>query len=274
MAGAVGVEPTTVGFGDRCSAIGTTPLMKHYAKMSPVSEAHSIRRSLSILLDDLSYNASADSVAAFADSEAELFVHGDWVDQGNLHLYVIAWHNHFYALWELDGAGDVGGTEVELWTVALEECGVTAAFILAQYIHFRLELGVWSDGTWLCKNLTAFNFFTLGAAEKNADVFACTAFVEGLTEHFYAGASGLCSFLDTNDFKFVAYVYDTAFYTAGYYGTATRDREYVFDWEKEWLVEVTYRIRDVGIHGGCEFNNLFFPCCVAFKRLECGTADS
>ena len=49
--------------------------------------------------------------------------------------------------------GDVGGAEVELWTVVREEWRVTAAFILGQYVDLGLELGVWGDAAGLGKHL-------------------------------------------------------------------------------------------------------------------------
>ena len=50
----------------------------------------------------------------------------------HLHVDVVAGHDHFNAIGQLDVAGNVGGAEVELRTIAVEERGMTAAFFLGQ----------------------------------------------------------------------------------------------------------------------------------------------
>ena len=40
----------------------------------------------------------------------------------------------------------VGGTEVELWTIAIEEWFMTATFFFRQDVYLCFELGVWGDG--------------------------------------------------------------------------------------------------------------------------------
>src|ERR1041385_2699204 len=85
---------------------------------------------------------------------------------------VVAWHNHFLVRWQLDGAGHVGGTEVELWTVVVEERGVTAAFIFRQNVDLAGEVIVRLDRTWLSQNLATLDVFTLGAAQQQANVVA------------------------------------------------------------------------------------------------------
>ena len=76
---------------------------------------------------DLRYHSGADSAAAFTDSEAQLFFHGDWGNQFNVELQVVARHHHFGAFRKLNGAGYVRGAEVELGAVVVEERRVTAA---------------------------------------------------------------------------------------------------------------------------------------------------
>gem|GEM_PF-3545825 len=56
---------------------------------------------VSQLSDNFSNNTRANGTATFADCEAQTFVHCDWVDQGNNHFDVVAWHDHFNAFWQL-----------------------------------------------------------------------------------------------------------------------------------------------------------------------------
>ena len=95
-----------------------------------------------ILAVDLGNNAGTNGTAAFTDSETQAFLDGDGGDQLNIHLDVIARHAHLDALGQGDDAGHVGGTEIELRTVVVEEGGMTAAFVLGQDVNLAMELGV------------------------------------------------------------------------------------------------------------------------------------
>src|SRR5499427_10518068 len=95
-----------------------------------------------LLLDDLSDYAGADGAAALADREAKSLVHGDRLDQLDLHVRVVARHDHLLALRELDRAGHVGGAEVELRPVVVEERRVPPTLVLREDIDLALELGV------------------------------------------------------------------------------------------------------------------------------------
>ncbi len=105
-----------------------------------------------ILLEDLGDNAGTNGTAAFTDSEAQTFLDSDGVDQLDLHIDVVARHDHLNTIGQLDVAGDVGGTEVELGTVAVEEGGMTAAFFLGQHVHLADGVGVGLDGAGLGPN--------------------------------------------------------------------------------------------------------------------------
>ena len=111
-----------------------------------------MRDQLDLSLDD---NAGTDGTTALADSEAEALLDSDRGDQLDLHVDVIAGHAHLGALGQGDDAGDVGGTEVELRTIVVEERGVTAALILVQDVDLTNELGEGVNGARLAENLTA-----------------------------------------------------------------------------------------------------------------------
>ncbi|CAI9001995.1 Anti restriction protein [Pseudomonas sp. IT-P218] len=228
------------------------------------------------LLDDFSYNASTNGTAAFTDSEAQTVFHCDGFDQGNSHLNVVTWHYHFNAFWQLAVTGHVSSTEVELWTVAFEERSVTAAFFLAQNVNFCGELGVRLNRTWLNQNLTTLNVVTLGATQQNAAVLASTTFVEQLAEHLNTGAGGGGGVTQTNDFQCILNANDTALDTTSHNSTTTRDREYVFDWHQEWLVDSTLWLWDVGIQSFNQLTNgsgAHFVVVFAFQRHTSRTDD-
>src|SRR5215469_15629588 len=83
-----------------------------------------VPKTTSCLLDDLGDDAGADGLAALADGEAQAVFHGDRADQGHHHLGVVPRHHHLRALRQVAGPGHVGGPEVELRTVTVEERSV------------------------------------------------------------------------------------------------------------------------------------------------------
>src|SRR5690625_3432260 len=128
------------------------------------------------LLVDLRDHAGADGAAAFADGEAQAFLHRDRVDQRDVHLHVVARHHHLHAFRQHHRAGHVRRAEVELRTVALEERRVTTAFFLAQAVHLGLELRVRRDRALLGDDLAALDLVTLDAAQHHARGVAGTDF--------------------------------------------------------------------------------------------------
>src|SRR3989338_6617803 len=94
-----------------------------------------------ILSGNLGNGTCADGVAAFTDGKAELLLKRY---RGN-ELYFegdrVARHDHFGAIGESDLSGHIGGTDVELRLVAVEERGVAAALILVKDVNLRLKVG-------------------------------------------------------------------------------------------------------------------------------------
>ncbi|VTX76845.1 Uncharacterised protein [Neisseria sicca] len=156
-------------------------------------------------------------------------------------------------------------------TVVGEERSMTTTLFFAQYVHFRFEFGVRSDGTRFSQYLTAFHFFAFGTAQQYAYVVTCLTFVQQFAEHFNTGTSGFLGFFQTYDFDLVTNVDDTALYTAGYYGTATGDGEYVFDRQQERFVHGTLGRRDVAVQCGSQFEDFFFVSGIAFQGFQCRT---
>src|ERR1700739_3198575 len=132
----------------------------------------------SVLLDDLRNDPGADRTAAFADREPQTLVHGDRLDQLDLHLDVVAGHDHLSALGQPGHAGDVGRAEVELRPVAREERRVTSALLLLEDVDLGLELGVRGDRSGLAQHLPALDVLTLGPSQQAAGVVARLALIE------------------------------------------------------------------------------------------------
>src|SRR5688572_28263464 len=106
-----------------------------------------------LLLDDLRDDARADGLAALADGKAQALLHGDGRDQRHHHLHVVPGHHHLGALGQLHRAGHVGGAEVKLRPVVVEERRVAPALLLAQDVHLALELRVRGDRAGLGQHL-------------------------------------------------------------------------------------------------------------------------
>src|SRR5947209_17756543 len=122
--------------------------------------------SLPLLLDDLGDDASTNGAAALADGEPEALIHGDRLDHLDLHVRVVARHDHLLAVRQLDRAGDVGRPEVELRPVAVEERRVTATFVLPEDVDLGLEVRVRVDRTRLRENLAALDLLALRSAAE------------------------------------------------------------------------------------------------------------
>src|SRR5213080_3170790 len=118
------------------------------------------------LLDDLGDHARADGATTLADGEPQALIHRDRLDELDLHLDVVAGHDHLDALGQLGHARHVGGAEVELRAVAREERRVAPALLLLEDVHLGLELGVRRDRPGLAQHLAALDLLALGAAQQ------------------------------------------------------------------------------------------------------------
>src|SRR5437763_1230626 len=195
------------------------------------------RPPLHLLLENVRDGAGTDGAAPFADGEAQSLLHGDRRDQVDGQRGVVARHDHLRSLRQFGGAGDVGGAEVELRTVAIEERRMTSAFFLGQDVDLGLELGVRSDRARLGANLAALDVLALHAAEQQTDVVARLALIEQLAEHLDAGDDLLDGGAETDDLHFLADLDHAALDTAGDHRAAAGDREDVLDRHQERLVD-------------------------------------
>src|SRR5215470_19600535 len=95
-----------------------------------------------LLLSDRHDDAGTHGLAALTDGEALLLLHGDRRDQLDVHGGVVAGHDHLGARRQRALASHVGGAEIELRTIVVEERRVPPALVLGENIGFRLELPV------------------------------------------------------------------------------------------------------------------------------------
>ena len=186
---------------------------------------------------------------------------------------VVTRHSHLGALGELDRTGNVGGTEVELRTITIEERGVTAALLLGQNVDLAGELGVRGNRTGLAENLAALDVLALDAAEQQTDVVASLAEVHGLTEHLDTGNDGVLGILDADDLDGLVELELTALDTAGSNGTTAGDGHNVLNGHQEREVVVTSRRRNVLVDGLHELANGVHPLGVALESAQSGTTD-
>src|SRR5436190_14883600 len=152
-----------------------------------------------ILFNNLRNRSGSNSSSAFADGEAEAFFHGDRGDELDLHLDVVARHDHLDAGGQVCDTGDVRCPEVELRTIARKERRVTAAFFLREDIGLGLELRVRRDRARLDDDLSTLDLFTLDASQEKTDVVARHTRIEKLLEHLDARDDGVAGLFDTDD---------------------------------------------------------------------------
>src|SRR5262245_14990388 len=105
------------------------------------------------LLDYLCDDPGPDGSTALPDREPEALVHGDRLDQLDLHLGILTGGDELAPLGELHHSRDVSGAEVELRPVAGDERRVAAALLLLQAVDLGLVLRMRGDRAGLAKHL-------------------------------------------------------------------------------------------------------------------------
>src|SRR5690606_11442392 len=103
--------------------------------------------------------------------------------------------------------------------------------------------------------LTTLNVVTLGATQQHTHVLTRTTFVEQLAEHLNTGTGSLNGVANTNDLNFFTNLDDALLNTTSHNGTATRDREHVFDRHNEGLIDGTGWLRNVAVQSLDQLNH-------------------
>src|SRR6185437_6871928 len=226
-----------------------------------------------VLLDDLGDHARADRAPTLSDGEAQALVHGDRLDQLDLHLDVVAGHDHLDALGQLRHAGDIGRAEIELRPVAREERSVTTTLLLLEDIDLSFELGVGRDRAGLAEHLAALDLLTLGASKQTTHVVSRLTLVEDLAEHLHTGDHSGGGVVDSHDLDRIAGVDDALLNATRRNGAASGDREDILDGHQERLVELAHRLGDVAVERRGKLNDLALVLLVALERLQSGACD-
>src|SRR5205085_6347946 len=117
------------------------------------------------LLGDAGDLAGAHGATTLADGELQALLHGDRLDQVDLHGGVVAGHDHLDTLGQVHDTGHVRRTEVELRPVVVVERRVPATLVLRQDVDLRVELGVRGDRARLADDLPALDVLALGATQ-------------------------------------------------------------------------------------------------------------
>src|SRR5262245_36739279 len=181
------------------------------------------------LLHDLGDAAGAHGATALADREAQAVFHRDRVDQLDGHLDVVPRHHHLDPTGQVRGPGDVGGAEVELGPVAVEERGVAPALLLREHVDLGLEVRVGGDAPGLAEHLAALDVFLVDPPEQDPDVVACLHLVQELAEHLEVGGGGLAGLGDPDDLDLLHLLEDATLDPARDDGPPSGDREHVLD---------------------------------------------
>src|SRR5438132_1933063 len=220
------------------------------------------------LLDHLDGYAGSDRAATFTDCEAHPLLDRDRGDELDLHVDVVARHHHLGAFRQLDLAGHVGGPDVELRPVALEERRVATALLLGQDIDLRIELGMRLDRTGFGQHLAALDLLALDAAQQAADVVARLTGIEQLVEHLDARDHGLAGVVDADHLDLFVDLDLAALDATGDHRATTFDREDVLDRHHERLVQGALRDGDVAVDRIHQLHDRLFPLGIALERLE------
>src|SRR5580692_1014626 len=209
------------------------------------------------LFADGRYNARPDGAAALADCETETLFTRDRRVELHVHLHVVARHDHFDAVGQLDRSGHVGRPKIKLRAIVSEERRVSSTLFFGKHVDLGLELLVRLDGARLGQHLAALDLVPIDAAKQHADVIAGDSGVEELSEHLDAGHDRLFGLLfETDDFDFFSNLYLTALHATGSDRAAPGNREDVLNGHQERLIELTLRLRNVVVDGVHELEDL------------------
>src|SRR6185437_14450791 len=92
------------------------------------------------LFGDFGDGARAHRAATFTNRKPRPFLQRHRSMQLHLHRDVVAWNHHLDAFGQPNRPRHIGGADVKLGPIAVEEGGVASALFLREHIDLRLEL--------------------------------------------------------------------------------------------------------------------------------------
>src|SRR3954470_3252921 len=196
-----------------------------------------------ILFHNVRNRTGTDRAAAFADSEAKPLFHGDRGDQLDLHLDVVARHDHLDTGRQMCNTCHVSCSEVELRAIACKERCVASALFLCQHICLCLELRVRCDRTRFRDDLSTLDLFSFNTTQQQSNVVACHTAVEKLLEHLNTSYDRVPGRFDTDDLDRFVDVDLSTLDPACCHRSAALDGKDVLDRHQERLVGLTGRCR-------------------------------
>src|SRR6056297_2081897 len=216
-----------------------------------------VRDILKLLFDYLSNLTTSYSSTTFANSEAQPFLHSNWMNEFNINFYVVTGHYHLLIFRQCYVTGNIGCPEVKLRTIPIKERRVTTTLFLGQGVNLPLKLRMRSNTTRLRKNLSTNYIVFINTAQQCSNVIAGLPFVQYLVKHFNTGTGGFCCLTNTYYFDSIIHMNNTAFNTTGNNSTTTLNGKNIFDRHQKILVYRTFRLRKVVIHCIEQFLNTF-----------------
>ena len=137
---------------------------------------------------------------------------------------------------------------------------MTSTFIFCQHINLCCKFLVACNCTRLSENLSSLNLCSLNTTKQCTNVITSTSLIKKLFEHLNACTNCLlCLFTDTNNLNFLIKVKCTTLNTTCRNSTTSCDCENILDWHKEWLICITYRLRNMLINSIHQLDNLITP---------------
>src|SRR5690606_29451827 len=186
------------------------------------------------------------------------YVKSDRLKQFYSNSDVITWHYHLYSFWQENLTCNVSSSYVELRTVFVVEWSVTATFFFRKDINLSFEFLVWLHRVFLSDYHTSLDVSFFNTSQQQTYVITSFTSVKDLTEHLNTcNCRGKFLITHTYDVYRVTCVNYTSFDSTSRYSTSTCNREYIFNWHKEWLILISYRKLDPGIYSVHQF---FYSC--------------
>src|SRR6266496_156077 len=201
-----------------------------------------------LLLEDLDDAAGTHGAATLTDREPQPLGHRDRGDQPHGHLGVIPRHRHLGPLRQGDLTGDVGGPEVKLRPIVIEERRVPPPLLPRQHIHLRAELSMRRDRPRLGKDLATLHIIPPRPTQQHPDVVTRLPLIQQLAEHLHPSHHRLGrGRADPNDLHLLPHLHHTLLHPPGHHSPPPGDREHILNRHQERLIDLPLRLRNVMI---------------------------